>query len=323
MTEQKAKLDPKYLMEKPEIGDLLEKILIKYLVAGIFPETASQDSYLKVYNFVSHYANKDEEAGDLYVYFEEKIKAVSSELVKELTNKSNSEIIDLFIDVANRMDIFISFMSKTFSYVDFYYVKSKPEKKKLLTTALFIYRENIFKPVQKQLTEEVNKLLKEDRYGRKENRIKIKKVLSIMKTMDLTSPKIFKENNAVVWVNEKKDDNAENPIQKYWFNLYKEDTIQFTASKSMQDIQNRSTPEYVLIQLKFLDEEKNRQEELLNEIFLSDLNYIIYEEIIGRNMIELVQMDSGVKSMLKNNKYNELTDLYELFKFWESILHEV
>ena len=215
MTAQKAKLDPKYLMEKPEIGDLLEKILIKYLVAGIFPETASQDSYLKVYNFVSHYANKDEEAGDLYVYFEEKIKAVSSELVKELTNKSNSEIIDLFIDVANRMDIFISFMSKTFSYVDFYYVKSKPEKKKLLTTALFIYRENIFKPVQKQLTEEVNKLLKEDRFGRKENRIKIKKVLSIMKTMDLTSPKIFKENNAVVWVNEKKDDNAENPIQKF------------------------------------------------------------------------------------------------------------
>ena len=75
--------------------------------------------------------------------------------------------------------------------------------------------------------------------------------------------------------------------------------------------------------MNFLKGEKNRQEELLNEIFLSDLNYIIYEEIIGRNMIELVQMDSGVKSMLKNNKYNELTDLYELFKFWESILHEV
>ena len=323
MTEQKAKLDPKYLMEKPEIGDLLEKILIKYLVAGIFPETASQDSYLKVYNFVSHYANKDEEAGDLYVYFEEKIKAVSSELVKELTNKSNSEIIDLFIDVANRMDIFISFMSKTFSYVDFYYVKSKPEKKKLLTTALFIYRENIFKPVQKQLTEEVNKLLKEDRFGRKENRIKIKKVLSIMKTMDLTSPKIFKENNAVVWVNEKKDDNAENPIQKYWFNLYKEDTIQFTASKSMQDIQNRSTPEYVLIQLKFLDEEKNRQEELLNEIFLPELNAAIYEQIIGKHMENLIYMDSGVNNMLVNNKYEELTNLYELFKFYEESLRKV
>ena len=323
MTEQKAKLDPKYLMEKPEIGDLLEKILIKYLVAGIFPETASQDSYLKVYNFVSHYANKDEEAGDLYVYFEEKIKAVSSELVKELTNKSNSEIIDLFIDVANRMDIFISFMSKTFSYVDFYYVKSKPEKKKLLTTALFIYRENIFMPVQKQLTEEVNKLLKEDRFGRKENRIKIKKVLSIMKTMDLTSPKIFKENNAVVWVNEKKDDNAENPIQKYWFNLYKEDTIQFTASKSMQDIQNRSTPEYVLIQLKFLDEEKNRQEELLNEIFLPELNAAIYEQIIGKHMENLIYMDSGVNNMLVNNKYEELTNLYELFKFYEESLRKV
>ena len=35
-------------------------------------------------------------------------------------------------------------------------------------------------------------------------------------------------------------------------------------------------------------------------------------------MIELVQMDSGVKSMLKNNKYNELKDLYELF----NIIHK-
>ena len=40
-------------------------------------------------------------------------------------------------------------------------------------------------------------------------------------------------------------------------------------------------------------------------------------------MIELVQMDSGVKNMLENNKYNELTNLYELFKFWEPSLHEV
>ena len=40
-------------------------------------------------------------------------------------------------------------------------------------------------------------------------------------------------------------------------------------------------------------------------------------------MIELLQMDSGVKNILENNKYNELTNLYELFKFWEPSLHEV
>ena len=323
MTEKGVVLDKKYLEELPKIGNLLEEILIKYLVAGVFPETASKDSYLFIYNFVSHYANKDEEAGDLYDYFSNKIKEVCQKLVKELTDKSSSEIIDLFIDVANRIDIFISFMSKTFSYVDFYYVKSKPGKPKLLTNALDIYRKNIFIPVQKQLTEEVNKLLKEDRFGKKEFRIKIKKVLSIMKTMDLSNPKIYKENNAIIWANEIKEENPATPIQDYWFNLFLEDTIQFTSSKAIQDIQKRSTPEYVLIELKFLDEEKNRQEELLNEYFLPRLNSAIYKEIIGRNMVELIEMDSGVKNMLENNKYEELTNLYELFKFYEESLHKV
>ena len=93
-------------------------------------------------------------------------------------------------------------MSKTFSYVDFYYVKSKSIDK-LLVCALRIYRENIFNPVQKQLTDEVNKLLKEDRFGKKENRMKIKRILIIMKTMDLPKPKIYRENNAIIWGNER------------------------------------------------------------------------------------------------------------------------
>ena len=38
----------------------------------------------------------------------------------------------------------------------------------------------------------INKLLKEDRYGKKDNRLKIKKTLIVMKTMDLSHPKIYK-----------------------------------------------------------------------------------------------------------------------------------
>ena len=323
MTDPNAKVDKKYLEELPTIDELLEKILIKYLVAGTFPEAAPKDSYLRVYNFVSHYANKDEEAGHLYNYFTEKITYVCQKLVQELTDKSNSEIIDLFIDVANRIDIFISFMSKTFSYVDFYYVKSKGTIKKLLNIALEIYRKNIFIPVQIQLTEEVNKLLKEDRFGRKENRMKIKKVLYIMKTMDLTTPIIYKENNAIIWANEIKEEQPVTTIQDYWFKLFLEDTKQFTSSKANQDIQNRSTPEYVLIELKFLEEEKNRQEELLNEYFFPKLNEVIYQEIIWEKTDYLIHLDSGVKNMLENNKYEELTNLYELFKFVDKSLIEV
>jgi len=326
MTDKKEQIDPKYLKKKQSIDQRLHNELIQYLIAGTFPENTSQDFYLDIYNFVTHYANRDEEARDLYDYFQELIKKVSIKLSNELTNKSNSEIIDLFIDIANRMDILISFLSKTFSYVDFYYVKSKSIDK-LLVCALRIYRENIFNPVQKQLTDEVNKLLKEDRFGKKENRMKIKRILIIMKTMDLPKPKIYRENNAIIWGNEvegeKPPEDPEKSAQEFWFKLFLGETRQFTSSKAIQDIQKRSTPEYVLIELNFLEEEENRQKELLNEIYLPRLNAVIYEEIIGRNMVELIEMDSGVKNMLENNKYEELTHLFELFKFYEPSLLKV
>jgi cullin 3 len=36
-----------------------------------------------------------------------------------------------------------------------------------------------------------------------------------------------------------------------------------------------------------------------------------------------VEMETGVKNMLVNNKYEELSNLYNLFKFYEPSLHEL
>ena len=75
--------------------------------------------------------------------------------------------------------------------------------------------------------------------------------------------------------------------------------------------------------MKFLEEEHERQKELINEKFLEELNATIYKEIIGRNMVELVEMDSGVKNMLEGQKYDELKNLYELFKYYKPSLEEI
>ena len=325
MTEEPKKLAPEYVETFPKIDSLLYNELLKYIINGEFPQNNTKDFFLQIYNFAAHYANKDEEASDLFEYFKKIISTNSAELAKQLDNVSNSEIIDKFIDICNRMEIIINFMLKAFSYVDFYYIKSKGLPT-LTTHALEIYRKNIFMPFQNQLTTEVNKLLKEDRAGKTENRVKIKKVLLIMKTMDLYKPTIYKENNNIVWINDPKDGNQEphtTPIQDFWFDNFKKDTEQFVTAKAIQDIQGRSTPEYVLIELKFLDEEKKRQEELINPIFYEKLNAIIYEQIIGRNMVELVEMDSGVNNMLVNNKYEELKNIFDLFKVLEKSLHEI
>ena len=75
--------------------------------------------------------------------------------------------------------------------------------------------------------------------------------------------------------------------------------------------------------MKFLEEEHERQKELINEKFLEELNATICKEIIGRNMVELVEMDSGVKNMLEGQKYDELKNLYELFKYYKPSLEEI
>ena len=55
------------------------------------------------------------------------------------------------------------------------------------------------------------------------------------------------------------------------------------------------------MQLNFLEEEKERQNALFKGLNLERLNEIIYKELIGKNMIELLEMDSGLKYMLENN----------------------
>ena len=321
-------ISEEYLAKVKEIDKKLYDHLLKYLKVGDFPET-NQNFHLDIYNFVTHWANKDQEAEDLYNYFNKIIKEYADEFAKQITEKSNIEIIDAFIERSNRMDILISFLNKTFSFVDFYYTKFK-KCPLLLESALKIYRDSFFMPFQKQITTEVNKLLREDRDGKYEHRNKIKRILIIMKTMDLPHPKIEREKNAIVWINEKNKENTDEnkgpdptPVQDYWYNYFQQDTEQFVVNKAKKDIQNRSTPEYVIEELKFLDEEKERQTELLNPIFFEKLNAIIYKEIIGKYMVELVDMDTGVKNMLENNKYEELEDLYNLFKFYEPSLHEI
>ena len=328
MTEtQEGKLNPEYLAKISEIGELLHNIIIKYLIEGGFPENNTKEFYLKIYHFVEKYTYKKVESQHLYEYFKKIINENANIFLEQLKKKTSYEIFDAFIDISNRMDILCSFMTKAFSSVDFSYVVSPSKEYTNLTKcALEIYKNTLFTPFQKILTIEVNKLLKEDREGKKEHRFKIKRILLIMKFMDLVNPEIVRQNKEIIWIEsdvKEKAKDIKTPIQDYWYDNFKQDTEQFFTIKAMQDIQNRSTPEYVGIELEFLKEEKERQKELINEIFHNRLCIIIYQQIIGRNMKELVEMDSGVKYMLENNKLDDLSNLYDLFQNYEPSLHEI
>ena len=62
----------------------------------------------------------------------------------------------------------------------------------------------------------------------------------------------------------------------------------------------------------------------MNKKYFEKLKSIIYREIIGKNMVDLVDMEkTGVNNMLVEKKNDQLENLYNLFQFYEPSLSEV
>ncbi len=76
----------------------------------------------------------------------------------------------------------------------------------------------------------------------------------------MVNPKIIKENNKIVWTPHLDTKNKnETPYEDKWYEEYfKNETIKFAKNKGNSDIHNMSVPEYVLSQLKYMDEEFTR-----------------------------------------------------------------
>ena len=74
-------------------------------------------------------------------------------------------------------------------------------------------------------------------------------------------------------------------IQNDWYdNYFEKETRNFATEKGNTDIQAMSAPEYILSQLKYLDEEYERQKEFINPIFHDRINKINYQCLIGNHM---------------------------------------
>ena len=146
----------------------------------------------------------------------------------------------------------------------------------------------LFKENQKKIDEEDQKR-KEDRNGNKESRAKVKNIMKILKDLDLDEPKIIKENNKISWISGKNSEKEGADVQNDWYGYFEGETVRFAKDKANQDIHSMSAPEYVLSQLKYLAEEKERKEEFINSKFYEKIDKINHQCLIGDVMNELAQ----------------------------------
>ena len=303
--------------------EMVNKIL-DYLKNGIFPSN-NIGSQMNAYTIVQVLSDQgDNQSKELLNYYNQIIENYIIDCKKDLSRENNANLIDGFLHHTDHIYTLIYWMYKVFMYLDRFYTKAKG-KITLSKFAMMKYSSLFFEEFKIDVFQEVNKLIKEERNGNLESRAKIKGVMKILKDLDIEFPQIMKENNRIIWAPEKdKESKNENAVQNLWYNEYfASETKKFAEAKASADIHSMSAPEYVLSQLKYLDEEYERESEYINPIFHNKINSANYDYLIGSIKHELAEMDTGVKNMLETKKDDQLANLYKLFKLYPKSLNEI
>ena len=306
---------------KAEIEKEMIKGIIEYVRNGTFPNN-SPNSYMNSYTIVQNLADLgDPECEALFNFHNKTIQGFIEECYKKISKETNIQLIDSFITYTDNINFLIYWMNRIFTYLDRFYTRAK-NKQTLCKNALELYRDNLFVPLQNEIHKEVNKLIKDDRNCNLESRPKIKTILKIINDLDLFSPKIIKENNKISWIAEKGTENKNNRDygDKWYKDSFQKETIKFAKDKANGDIHSMSAPEYILSELKYLNEEKERQKEYINPNYHKDIDNINYQYLIGGNAVELGKMDTGIPYMFNNKRNDELKKAYELISLYPESL---
>ena len=290
--------------------------ILEYLRNGIFPNN-NPDSYMNAYTLVHDLSNKGEtQSESLFNYHNNKIQEYIEECSNILTKESKNQLIDSFIILTEKINFLIYWMNRIFSYLDRFYTKDK-NKNTLSQNAISLYKKYFFDPIQSDIYIEVNKLIKEDRNCNIESRPKIKVILKILNDIDLPNPSIVKENNKILWgLKKETDTNNDTTYQDKWFSHFKNETSKFAKDKANADIHNMSAIEYILAQLKYIDEENIRETEYINVKYHHDINEINYSILIGERAEELSKMDTGINYMFDTKRNEDLKNTFKLFEYF-------
>ena len=168
--------------------EIIDNIL-NYLTKGIFPNN-KPESFMNAYTIVSGLCDMgDKQAKELLEYHKQTIQNYIFDCKKILKNQSANTLIDEFLVYTEKINTLIQWMCKIFSYIDMHY--NKKEKQTLPKISMDLYKSAFFEDFKNDIFIEVNKLIKDDRNGNTESRPKIKRVLRILKDLDLEKPKIM------------------------------------------------------------------------------------------------------------------------------------
>ena len=331
-TEEIKKAKEEFQLKQKELESKMINGLLQYVREGTMPQsvpTSFMDCYDIIYKFT------DQQIGDDIVkYHNDKILKAVIECYEKLKNLTGLDFIDTFISCTEKLNTLIYHMSRIFQYVSNNHLRGQDEKDNTRTYkqddisefSMDIYKKDFFNKLKTKVFNALNEILiRDERNGNMEHRLKINSIMKTITFLDYEKPKIVKSSaTKMIWeetIKEADKKNTEIAYQNEWYHEYfKKETIKYIKNKSERDIKNNSAPEYVKCALKYINDEYERENVYINIKFHDDINNINYEHLIKNNMNQIAEMDTGIKNMFQIRKKDELNEVFKLFTLYPESL---
>ena len=327
--ENKTRPLEEFEKSKKEMENIMINSLLLYVKDGTIPK-GKNSTHMTCYNTIYNFT--DSGYGDeLLNFHNSKIEEAANGCYERIKNLSGFDFIDSFIDCNNKLNSLIFSMSRIFLYISNNHLKGSEDKNNVRKYqednvsefSMKIYKENFFNKLKNKIFSSLNEILiRDERNGNNEFRIKLISIMKTLQCMDYNKPRILKiSETSKNWQEEEKDTaKIKLTYQDEWFKYFESETIKYIRNKAERDIKNNSAPEYVKCELKYLDEEDERLDSYVYGGYHARIKEINYEYLIKNNAQQIVDMDTGINNMFKTKKKDELNEVYQLFSFYPECL---
>ena len=327
--ENKTRPLEEFEKSKKEMENIMINSLLLYVKDGTIPK-GNNSTHMTCYNTIYNFT--DSGYGDeLLNFHNSKIEEAANGCYERIKNLSGFDFIDSFIDCNNKLNSLIFSMSRIFLYISNNHLKGSEDKNNVRKYqednvsefSMKIYKKNFFDKLKNKIFSSLNEILiRDERNGNNEFRIKLISIMKTLQCMDYYKPRIFKiSETSKNWKEEEKDTTKiKLAYQDEWFKYFESETIKYIRNKAERDIKNNSAPEYVKCELKYLDEEDERLDSYVYGGYHARIKEINYEYLIKNNAQQIVDMDTGINNMFKTKKKDELNEVYQLFSFYPECL---
>ena len=327
--ENKTRPLEEFEKSKKEMENIMINSLLLYVKDGTIPK-GNNSTHMTCYNTIYNFT--DSGYGDeLLNFHNSKIEEAANGCYERIKNLSGFDFIDSFIDCNNKLNSLIFSMSRIFLYTSNNHLKGTDDKNNnrkyqeddVSEFSMKIYKENFFNKLKNKIFSSLNEILiRDERNGNNEFRIKLISIMKTLQCMDYNKPRIFKiSETSKNWQEEEKDTaKIKLTYQDEWFKYFESETIKYIRNKAERDIKNNSAPEYVKCELKYLNEEDERLDSYVYGGYHARIKEINYEYLIKNNAQQIVDMDTGINNMFKTKKKDELNEVYQLFSFYPECL---